>query len=107
MLTKKQQLKWNKPPKVIKDKKFLEWCKSKALPCFVCGKTTQTELHHIKKHSSDFKDDTKIIVLCGVEHHRLGTPSPHNTPRLFRELYPIEMQLKVAEHLYNKYLSEN
>ena len=94
-------------PKPVKDSKYLSWLHCQNLGCFICGEHNQIELHHIKECSSDSKDDTKVIGLCGESCHRNGTElSAHGTPKKFREKYPIEYQLKYAEKLRGYYLKE-
>ena len=94
-------------PKPKKNPKYLSWCHSQELCCFSCGGYNKIELHHLKLASSDDKDDTKVIPLCGEECHRNGMIlSAHSTPRAWRKIYPIRMQLEYANELYSRYLRE-
>jgi len=103
MLSKK--VKHNKlRPKPKKEPKYLSWCHGQGLCCFACGGFDRIELHHVKECSSDHKDDSKVIPLCGENCHRNGTElSAHGTPKKFRQIFPIEVQLKFAEILYHRY----
>jgi hypothetical protein len=96
---------------VIKDPDFLRWLHEEKKPvCMVCGKRNSQdpiELHHVKRCSSDPKNDTQVIPLCGNEHHRLGMSlSAHGTPRYFREIFSIDFQKEYANELYDEYLVE-
>lgn len=74
-------------------------------PCFVCGKREGIELHHVKQYSSDPKNDSLVIPLCGETCHRNGAElSAHGTPKLFRAVYPIEDQIEFARGLYCDFL---
>lgn len=89
------------------DKLYLNWLHEQNYGCFVCGGHNGIEWHHVKLHSSDKKDHTKLIPLCGVEHHRLGqTLSAHGTPKKWREAYSMEKQNEVADKIYADYLAE-
>ncbi len=105
MLSKKEQTSSNRlKPKPQKNKEYLSWCHSQELPCFSCGGHNNIELHHVKNCSSDDRDDTKVIPLCGEECHRNGMKlSPHGTPKAWRKTYPIQMQLDYADELYRRY----
>jgi len=89
------------------DKEYLNWLDANRsnYGCFVCGRTFCNEWHHVKLNSSDKKDHTKLIALCGEEHHRLGqTLSAHGTPKKWRETYSMELQLEVADKIYQDYI---
>lgn len=123
MLTKKEQLTWNKPNKSKygfgtkkyhlkkkseknlasdEDKEYLNFLKSLKLPCFVCGGYADN-LHHVKLKSTDKKNHKIVIPLCS-NHHTGFEFSPHGTPVSWRKSYPIEMQNLYADRLYKKYL---
>ena len=100
---KKHRLKQELPQK-HKNNNYLAWLHNQSLTCMSCGKQNGIELHHVKRYSSDPKDDRKVIPLCGVECHRLGTVlSAHGTPVKFREEYPMEYQEAYAQKLYSLY----
>ena len=128
-ISKEQQLKHNKNPKVktfgtkksfIKkksdkniltqdEKDYLNYLQSIKynVVCFVCGKNNPNdpiEWHHIKKHSSDKKNNFGLIPLCGCEHHRLGELSPHGGARKFRDMFDFVFQEKYAKRFYVEYL---
>lgn len=99
----------------FKCNEFLQWVHNVARPsCFCCGReyyyiseADKMELHHIKAASSDNKDDRKVIPLCGVECHRVGTTlSAHGTPKLFREKFSMEKQESYARKLFEQYKEE-
>lgn len=123
-ITKADQLKHNKKPKVstfgksksfIKkkstknlatthEKDYLHWLHTQEVPCFACNKMGNSiEWHHVKEHSSDKKDHTSLIPLCGEECHRLGSYSVHGNPRWFRDTFPIESQREVAKIFYEEF----
>lgn len=106
MYSKKEQLFKNKKDGITKDEMaYLSWFALQSLPCIVCGTYSNIQGHHIKERSTDKKDHFKLIPLC-VEHHTGNKISPHGTPRLFREKYPIEAQKIIADKIYNYWLSE-
>ena len=107
-ITKQDQLKRMAPlkEKAYKEPKYLEWLHNQNPCCFVCGQYNKIELHHVKEHSSDKKDDRVVIPLCGEEHHRNGKLSPHGGTKLWRETFSIEDQRIYAEELYKEYKSE-
>ncbi len=74
-------------------------------PCFVCGTFLGIEFHHIKEHSTDKRIDSIAMPLCWYHHHGYEL-SPHGTPVKFREVYPMELQLKFAADMYECYLAE-
>jgi len=89
------------------DRKYLRYLQSLDVVCFVCGEQNGIEWHHVKRDSTDKKDHTRLIPLCGVEHHRLGAElSAHRTPVKFRETYPVEVQMEYAAKIYENYLKE-
>ena len=92
-------------PKIKRDFKFMKWLIEEHQPrCFACGGFCGIELHHVKRVSSDPKDDHCVIPLCGDSCHRLGNiMSAHGTPVKFRTEYPIEIQKKFADSLYQIY----
>ena len=96
----------NKKLFTAEDGLYLEWLQSTSYHCLVCGGSNGIEWHHVKRDSADKKNHSRLIPLCGVEHHRLGTKlSAHGTPKKFREAYPVEVQLEVAKSIYEDYLS--
>ena len=92
-------------PQAHKEPDFLRWLHEvKQPPCFICGGYNKIELHHIKRYSSDKRDDRHVIPLCGESCHRNGTElSAHSTPKKFRDKYPMSEQLKYAKELYEEY----
>ncbi len=90
------------------DRVYLKWLKEFAVyPCFVCGGFNGIEWHHVKEVSSDVKNHKRLIPLCGVEHHRLGSVlSAHGTPKKWRETYLMEEQEEAADKIYADYLAE-
>jgi len=91
----------------VEDAKYIEWLQCSSYSCFVCGGHNGIEWHHVKKFSTDKKDHTRLIPLCGVEHHRLGAVlSAHGTPKKWRETFSMEVQLEYAANIYEDYLAE-
>ena len=102
MYTKSEQLKSKRiKPEPVKDRDYLQWLKDRVIPCEICG-VRITEMHHIKRNSSDLKDDTKMLSLC-PEHHRGSILSPHGTPNKFREVLSIFEQLQISQVYYEQY----
>ncbi len=90
-------------PKPQRDLAYLSWLHNDEQPCcMVCSTRLGINMHHVKKNSTDYRDDSKIIPLC-VEHHLGNELSPHGTAAIFRKVYPMDQQLAFAEELYNKY----
>ena len=89
-------------PQPVKDKKYLAWLHEEHLSCFVCDTRMGVQIHHVKEHSIDMRTDDKTIPLC-YEHHLGNEISAHGTPKLFRELYPMDIQLAKANELYTRY----
>jgi len=104
MLSKKVTHKRLKP-KAKKLPEYLSWLHNQGdIVCFSCGKQNGLEAHHVKEFSSDERDDSKIIMLCGEECHRNGMKlSPHGSPKTWRKIYPFNMQLDYAAELYRRY----
>ena len=71
--------------------------------CFNCGVLAE-EWHHVKLHSSDRKDHTRLIPICRCCHTGNTTFSVHGTPRKWREKYTMEEQYKVADSIFEDYL---
>lgn len=90
------------------DQSYLEWLTNEAIyPCFVCGCFNGIEWHHVKEFSTDNKNHTRLIPLCGAEHHRFGTElSPHGTPKKWRETYSLKVQLEHAAKIHEYYLAQ-
>jgi len=122
MLTKKDQTKSNRLKKPycgknknrkgskkvsslsMNDKKYLSWLQTTSYACFACGGDNGIEWHHVKRDSTDKKNHTRLIPLCGVECHRLGTVlSAHGTPKKFRETFSMEFQNEYADRIYSEY----
>ena len=90
-------------PKQPKEPKFLNWLHNVKQPsCFVCNISVGISMHHIKKNSTDYRNDSLMLPLC-YEHHQGTNFSVHNNPKEFKEEYPLEMQLKRALELYTEY----
>ena len=106
-LSKEDQLKRHAPlkEKPLKDKAFLSWMHSQGFGCIVCG-NPQIELHHVKEHSSEVKNDHEVLPLCEFHHKYSDYISPHGSPKKWREVYPIEFQKQMAKVYYERYLDE-
>ena len=101
MLSKKVKHKKVKT-QLVKDRGYLSWLHNSGQFCMVCEISVGLEAHHVKRDSTDKRSDDSCIVLCWNHHH--GTElSPHGTPKLFRETYPIEFQRDFAHGLYRDY----
>lgn len=93
-------------PKPKKQPKFLRWLHEVEQPsCMVCGTKTGVQMHHIKNHSTDQRNDFFIIPLC-YDHHLGNELSPHGTPSVFKEKYPLDVQKEHANKLYKRYKNE-
>ncbi len=97
----------NKKLITVEDSAYLKWLKSLSVVCFCCGKQNGIEWHHVKQTSSDKKNHKRLIPLCGIICHRLGTVlSAHSTPKKFRAIFSIEKQNAHADEFYKKYEKE-
>ena len=86
------------------DKAYLKWLQSYNCGCFVCGGFDCIEWHHVKEFSSDKKNHKRLIPLCGIEHHRLGSElSAHGTPKKWRETFSMKKQNDFADNIYSFY----
>ncbi|WP_345985285.1 HNH endonuclease [Sulfurimonas sp. HSL-1656] len=92
-------------PKPARDRDYLNWFAQQPHRCLVCGTPDGIEGHHVKRDSSDQKDDHKMIPLC-QEHHTGPMLSPHGTPRRWREEYSMEFQEQIAAEIYAEYCGE-
>ena len=106
MLSKKQQTKSNRlKPTAHKEPEYMKWLHEVKQPCcFVCGTMLGIQIHHVKRHSNDLRNDNEVIPLC-VNHHTGVEFSPHGTPNDWREVYSMTDQLEVAKELYEEYKS--
>lgn len=107
---------FGKKPSVLKAKPkakkselpYLNWLHEASqmsrFTCMVCGVNVE-DWHHVKRDSTDKKDHKRLIPLCKT-HHTLGTPSPHASPKLWRETYPMERQYEIADAIYSEFLKE-
>lgn len=114
MYSKESQLKHNKKKKVKKvsknkptahEKKYLTWLQLQDVYCYACGKQDGIEWHHVKRSSTDKKDHTSLIPLCGNSCHRLGKYSAHGNTKWFRETFPMEEQRGIANKYYEEFLN--
>ena len=86
------------------DKKYLSYLQTTDYSCMVCGQSNGIEWHHVKRDSTDKKDNTRLVPLCGIEHHRLGsTLSAHGTPKKFREKFSMKFQFRYAKEIYDEF----
>lgn len=85
------------------EREYLDYFALSIKPCFVCETIENVQGHHVKEHSTDRKDHTKLLPLC-EEHHTGTTFSPHGTPRSWREAYSIEFQREVAEMHFDEFM---
>lgn len=92
--------------KVFKDREYMRWLHEVEQPsCIVCGTYYGIQIHHVKESSSDKRNDNEVIPLC-YEHHLGNEFSAHGTSKKFKEEYPVDYQLYVADKLYLKYKKE-
>ena len=102
--TKKKPSMKNKKKITDDEKEFLEWAKEQDLSCFACGTKNGIELHHVKKSSVYAKNHKRVIPLCGIEHHRLGKYAVHTNKKWFFDKFPLEMQERFADSLYEDFI---
>ena len=73
--------------------------------CLVCG-IKPVQFHHVKRDSTDSKNHKRLIPLC-VEHHLESLEfSAHGNPKKWREAYPMDVQYRLADKIYNRYEKE-
>lgn len=89
-------------PQPVKDSNYLAWLHNQQLSCFACDSRMGIQIHHVKRDSTDMRTDDKTIPLC-YECHLGSKLSAHGTPKQFRELYPMDIQLEAAKLLYTRY----
>jgi len=99
MLSKKDQIKWNKPKRKgeVKDPDYLAWLHDQ--PCMVCGKLP-VEVHHVEIKGMGGRNavnDRCCLPLC-VQHHR-GEYSPHG-----RESGRFKQDWHLREKAFDYYL---
>lgn len=93
-------------PKQESEPEYIKWFhENHQPPCFVCGTYLGIEFHHIKEHSVDKRIDSVGMPLCW-EHHHGTVLSPHGAAVKFKEVYPMEVQLKYAKNMYELYSSQ-
>jgi hypothetical protein len=51
------------------------------------------------------RDDSKVIMLCGIECHRLGKLSAHGNTKGFNEALPKAEQFAIAKELFDEWES--
>lgn len=98
-------IKHHKPIKkrAHKEPDYLRWLhEAEQPPCMVCKTYLGVQMHHVKENSASKRNDNEVIPLC-YEHHTGFEFSVHGTARKFKEEYPMDYQLFVADRLYNKY----
>lgn len=106
-ISKADQLKRNAPlkEKPFKSKDYLAWFHNQGFGCMVCA-NPQIEAHHVKEHSSDNRDDRYILPLCEYHHRYSELMSPHGSPKIWRETYPIDVQKSIATKLFEVWNDE-
>lgn len=86
---------------------YLDYVQTIQRPCIRCHKINPQdgiEWHHIKQYSSDKKDHSRLIPLCGNECHKNGKESVHGNKKGFFLKFPWEYQVKLADRYFNEYL---
>ena len=97
----------NKSGATTYEKEYLSYLKTLDAVCFACGKQNGIEWHHVKRYSSDKKDHTSLIPLCGIECHRIGTVlSAHGTPLKWRCTFSLESQQEAAKVFYDEFVAQ-
>lgn len=110
MLTKEQQLKFNKTSKDLTEKektKYFTWIKQNKT-CLVCG--AFPEIHHLTNKSikGARRLHSRVVPLC-FNHHSAQSPvlSIHgNTNMFYDEVISLDKLLKISEDIYKEYLNE-
>ena len=92
----------NVTTRIITNPEYLEWFTDHHFSCIVCGTTEGIEGHHVKRDSTDRKRDDEMLPLCR-EHHHGRTLSPHGTPTLFREEFPMHVQKRLAYDYFKEW----
>ena len=75
-------------PTAFKCPEYLTWLHEVKKPhCMVCGTYTGIEIHHVKEHSTDLRNDDVCYGLCKL-HHTMSTElSPHGNAKAFKDKY--------------------
>lgn len=92
-----------KGDRVVVNRAYLKWFAEQKFPCHICGSTKGVEGHHIKRDSNDPKNDEQMMPLC-KEHHKGYSLSPHGTPVLFRNKYPMDVQYGIGDLYFQKWI---
>ena len=97
-------------PDTFKSPEYLHWLHNDRQPsCALCCRSyfSGMEIHHIRDKSVLGRDDSKVIMLCGVDCHRLGVFSAHGNTKEFNEMLPKEWQFGIAYELFEEWKSIN
>ena len=84
--------------KKVKTKAEKERLKTIAeMPCYACfqdGFETQSEVHHIRKHTGlSIRPEHKFTIPLCSKHHRFGKVSVHLGKKAFVERYGTEQEI--------------
>lgn len=110
MYSKSDQLFKNKKPKITnEDREYLNWLNENrgAYPCFVCGRRSGIEYHHITDiHRIEGKrrEHKRVVPLCFM-CHRVGKNAIHNMSKMkfYSEVKSLEELLNRADELYEDF----
>jgi len=104
----KKAYKWNnkgyKRQTTDEELSYIKWARKEPLKCLICN-SSNIQLHHVKKSSTDKKNHKRLLPLC-QEHHVGNKISPHGAKKEFFDLYSFEKQCIIADKLYIKYLEQ-
>lgn len=89
-------------PKAFKCPEYLTWLHNQGLKCFVCG-NPYIEIHHVKEHSTDLRNDNICLPLCRLHHTECTILSAHGNTKAFKHRYPMKVQRAEALKLWLKF----
>lgn len=110
MLSKKQQLYKNKEPKISDiEREYLNWLQEQNHNCFVCGISSNIEMHHvtdINRISGKRRVHSRLVPLC-ISCHRTGKNAIHVLSKeyFYKNIKSLDELLVESNRLYNDFLS--
>lgn len=110
MYTKEQQLLKIKSPKISDiEREYLNWLQQQNHNCFVCGISSNIEMHHvtdINRISGKRRVHSRLVPLC-ISCHRTGKNAIHVLSKeyFYKNIKSLDELLVESNRLYNDFLS--
>lgn len=109
MFSKKQQLYKNKEPKISSiEKEYLNWLQEQNHNCFVCGISSNIEMHHItdiNRLSGKRRVHSRLVPLC-IACHRIGKSAIHVLSKeyYYKNIKSLDELVQESKRLYQLFL---